>query len=83
MACGPTPREAEEKGHLPGYVSVTSKKEERRDTWSESNKSVQGKRHSHRQQKPPTPPEVLMFAHKSVKVKEVDGVFFIKVDYKM
>lgn len=28
------------KGHLPGYVSVTSKKEERRDTWSESNKSV-------------------------------------------
>lgn len=37
---GPTPREAEEEGHLPGYVSVTSKKEERRDTWSESNKSV-------------------------------------------
>lgn len=26
--------------HLPGYVSVTSKKEERRDTWSESDKSV-------------------------------------------
>lgn len=28
------------KGHLPDYVSVTSKKEERRDTWSESDKSV-------------------------------------------
>lgn len=28
------------KGHLPGYVSVTSKKEERTDTWSESHKSV-------------------------------------------
>lgn len=26
--------------HLPGYVSVTSKKEERRDTWSKSDKSV-------------------------------------------
>lgn len=38
---GPTTREAEEVEHLPGYVSVTSKKEERRDTWSESNKSVQ------------------------------------------
>lgn len=26
--------------HLPGYVSVTSKKEERTDTWSDSDKSV-------------------------------------------
>lgn len=33
--------EAEEQGHLPDYVSVTSKKEERRDTWSESDKSVE------------------------------------------
>lgn len=34
------PQEVRRKGHLPGYVSVTSKKEERRDTWSESDKSV-------------------------------------------
>lgn len=34
------PQEVGREGHLPGYVSVTSKKEERRDTWSESDKSV-------------------------------------------
>lgn len=34
------PQEVRGGGHLPGYVSVTSKKEERRDTWSESDKSV-------------------------------------------
>lgn len=34
------PQEVRREGHLPGYVSVTSKKEERRDTWSESDKSV-------------------------------------------
>lgn len=33
-------QEVRREGHLPGCVSVTSKKEERRDTWSESDKSV-------------------------------------------
>lgn len=40
------PREVRRKGHLPGYVSVTSKKEERRDTWSESDKSVRQQIHT-------------------------------------
>lgn len=42
-------QEAEEEGHLPGFVSVTSKKEERRDTWSESDSQYK-QTPSHQQQ---------------------------------